>query len=153
MPCSQADRCSQGRCAGLPCACAGGQRWRALCGIKVLYGVAPRTPMPSAVCAVQVPAQDLSEIEANLPNPFQLWRKLLCLGLIFFCASFNLTVLQNLKDSIVVTSMGAGRSLSYSALHSWLSTTHMSWLPAAQGAGTAGWPCRPAHPTRRVRGV
>ena len=45
----------------------------------------------------QVPASELSDIEKDLPDPWLLWRKLLALGLIFFCASFNLTILQNLK--------------------------------------------------------
>ena len=44
-----------------------------------------------------MPPNELSDIEKELPDPWQLWRKLLALGLIFFCASFNLTILQNLK--------------------------------------------------------
>eukprot|EP00193_Tetraselmis_chui_P017386 CAMPEP_0177784230 /NCGR_PEP_ID=MMETSP0491_2-20121128/19569_1 /TAXON_ID=63592 /ORGANISM="Tetraselmis chuii, Strain PLY429" /LENGTH=651 /DNA_ID=CAMNT_0019304941 /DNA_START=222 /DNA_END=2178 /DNA_ORIENTATION=- len=40
-------------------------------------------------------------------EPAALWQKMLPLGLIFFCASFNLTILQNLRDAIVVTSSGA----------------------------------------------
>eukprot|EP00873_Tetraselmis_striata_P001273 jgi/Tetstr1/421537/TSEL_012484.t1 len=46
--------------------------------------------------------------DVTLPGePVALWRKMLPLGLIFFCASFNLTILQNLRDAIVVTSSGA----------------------------------------------
>ena len=56
--------------------------------------------------ASQIPAEQLTELEQKLPDPFTLWRKLLALGLIFFCGSFNLTILQNLKDSIVVTTAG-----------------------------------------------
>ena len=56
---------------------------------------------------MQIPADSLADIEQQLPEPFSLWRKLLALGLIFFCGSFNLTILQNLKDSIVVTTAGA----------------------------------------------
>ena len=59
------------------------------------------------LATVQIPADSLKDIEKQLPEPFSLWRKLLALGLIFFCGSFNLTILQNLKDSIVVTSAGA----------------------------------------------
>lgn len=33
--------------------------------------------------------------------PATLWQKLVPLALIFFCASFNLTILANLKDAIV----------------------------------------------------
>ncbi|GBG00278.1 hypothetical protein Rsub_13004 [Raphidocelis subcapitata] len=44
----------------------------------------------------------------HLPEPaIELWHKVVPLGLIFFAASFNLTVLQSLKDSIVVTAGGA----------------------------------------------
>lgn len=35
------------------------------------------------------------------------WVKIAPLALIFFCASFNLTILQNLKDAIMVTTAGA----------------------------------------------
>eukprot|EP00879_Flechtneria_rotunda_P029548 GHRR01031966.1.p1 GENE.GHRR01031966.1~~GHRR01031966.1.p1 ORF type:complete len:337 (+),score=132.40 GHRR01031966.1:471-1481(+) len=43
-----------------------------------------------------------------LPEPaVELWQKVLPLGLIFFCASFNLTILQSLKDAIMVTAGGA----------------------------------------------
>ncbi|KAL4419151.1 hypothetical protein ABPG77_009127 [Micractinium sp. CCAP 211/92] len=41
------------------------------------------------------------------PPELQVWRKVLPLGLIFFVASFNLTILQNLKDAIMVTTAGA----------------------------------------------
>jgi hypothetical protein len=35
----------------------------------------------------------------HLPEPaIELWHKVLPLGLIFFCASFNLTILQVRKD-------------------------------------------------------
>lgn len=54
---------------------------------------------------LQVPADNLQEYE--LPEPaISIWQKLLPLGLIFFCASFNLTILQNLKDAIIVTTAG-----------------------------------------------
>jgi hypothetical protein len=49
-----------------------------------------------------------SEAVDHLPEPaVELWRKVLPLGLIFFAASFNLTVLQSLKDSVVVVAGGA----------------------------------------------
>ena len=38
---------------------------------------------------------------------FRLLRKMLPLGALFFCASFNLTLLQNTKDALVVVSGGA----------------------------------------------
>ncbi len=44
----------------------------------------------------------------HLPEPaIELWHKVVPLGLIFFCASFNLAILQSLKDAIVVTAGGA----------------------------------------------
>lgn len=55
---------------------------------------------------VQVPAEHLEDVELPQP-PITIWQKLLPLGLIFFCASFNLTILQNLKDAIMVTVAGA----------------------------------------------
>jgi hypothetical protein len=43
------------------------------------------------ILLMQVPGQQI----AHLPEPaVQLWQKVLPLGLIFFCASFNLTILQ-----------------------------------------------------------
>eukprot|EP00884_Botryococcus_braunii_P005587 jgi/Botrbrau1/15029/Bobra.320_2s0006.3 len=55
----------------------------------------------------KVPADSLATIDAELKEPVTIWQKLLPLGLIFFCASFNLTILQSLKDAIMVTSAGA----------------------------------------------
>lgn len=47
-------------------------------------------------------------LRAELPTPpISLWQKCIPLALVFFCASFNLTILQNLKDAIVVTAAGA----------------------------------------------
>ncbi len=55
---------------------------------------------------MQVPGDTLAD--QHLPEPAgQLWSKLLPLALIFFCSTFNLTVLQTLKDAIVVTAAGA----------------------------------------------
>lgn len=53
-----------------------------------------------------MPADSLEEYELPEP-PKTIWQKLLPLGLIFFCASFNLTILQNLKDALIVTTAGA----------------------------------------------
>lgn len=59
-------------------------------------------------CPRMLPCQVPSERVNHLPEPaVQLWQKVLPLGLIFFCASFNLTILQNLKDSIMVVAGGA----------------------------------------------
>lgn len=55
----------------------------------------------------KVPSDSLATIDAELKEPVTIWQKLLPLGLIFFCASFNLTILQSLKDAIMVTSAGA----------------------------------------------
>lgn len=45
---------------------------------------------------------------ADASNPsLKLWQKVLPLGIIFFGASFNLAVLQSLKDAIMVTTAGA----------------------------------------------
>ena len=54
----------------------------------------------------QVPAEHLEDVELPEP-PITIWQKLLPLAVIFFCASFNLTILQNLKDAIMVTVAGA----------------------------------------------
>ena len=54
-----------------------------------------------------MPADDFSEIEAAAAEPGALWRKALPLASIFFCASFNLTILATLKDAILVTAAGA----------------------------------------------
>ena len=40
-------------------------------------------------------------------QPLSLWKKVLPLGILFFLSSFNLTILQALKDAIVVTTSGA----------------------------------------------
>ena len=40
-------------------------------------------------------------------EPPSVWMKVFPLGAIFFLASFNLTILQNLKDAIMVTKAGA----------------------------------------------
>jgi hypothetical protein len=43
------------------------------------------------VCFLQVPSENMD----HLPEPaVELWQKVLPLGMIFFCASFNLTILQ-----------------------------------------------------------
>jgi len=54
----------------------------------------------------RVPADSLADAHAKAP-PISLWQKVIPLGLIFFAASFNLTILQSLKDSIMVTTAGA----------------------------------------------
>lgn len=52
----------------------------------------------------KVPSENMD----HLPEPaIELWQKVVPLGMIFFCASFNLTILQSLKDAIVVTAGGA----------------------------------------------
>lgn len=55
----------------------------------------------------RVPMDQVSEVPGKFHPPASLVQKLLPLALIFFCASFNLTILANLKDAIVVTSAGA----------------------------------------------
>jgi AAA family ATP:ADP antiporter len=54
----------------------------------------------------RVAGPSLAEARAA-PPPLSLWQKVLPLGAIFFAASFNLTVLQSLKDALVVTAAGA----------------------------------------------
>ena len=62
--------------------------------------------MPNTLRTAQVPGENI--LRAELPKPpITLWQKCIPLALVFFCASFNLTILQNLKDAIVVTSAGA----------------------------------------------
>ena len=40
-------------------------------------------------------------------QPVKLWKKVVPLAIIFFLSTFNLTILQALKDAIVVTTSGA----------------------------------------------
>ncbi len=54
----------------------------------------------------KVPTDTLEEAHESAP-PLSLWLKVLPLGAIFFGASFNLAILQSLKDSIMVTTAGA----------------------------------------------
>ena len=39
----------------------------------------------------------MKEVHESMEPPVTLWQKLLPLALVFFCASFNLTILANLK--------------------------------------------------------
>lgn len=50
----------------------------------------------------QVPGDSLATIEANLPEPTSVWQKLVPLAVIFFCAGFNLTLIQNASHSLMV---------------------------------------------------
>lgn len=50
---------------------------------------------------VQVPMDQVSDAPGSFHPPASLLQKLMPLALIFFCASFNLTILANLKDAIV----------------------------------------------------
>ena len=54
----------------------------------------------------RVPADSI-ENAGSVPPSLSLWQKVLPLGAIFFAASFNLAILQSLKDSIMVTTAGA----------------------------------------------
>lgn len=52
------------------------------------------TPIHTA-CILQVPSENMD----HLPEPaIELWHKVVPLGMIFFCASFNLTILQVRSD-------------------------------------------------------
>jgi len=53
-----------------------------------------------------LPADSLKDTKVK-PPPLKLWQKVLPLGMIFFGASFNLSVLHSLKDAIMVTTAGA----------------------------------------------
>ena len=55
---------------------------------------------------LRVPGASLGEVHRH-PPPLSVWQKVAPLGLIFFAASFNLTILANLKDAIMVTTAGA----------------------------------------------
>lgn len=57
------------------------------------------------VC-LQVPHAEPTEDVAEDPNN-TLYKKVVPLALLFFFSSFNLTILQALKDAIVVTTSGA----------------------------------------------
>eukprot|EP00238_Polyblepharides_amylifera_P000961 CAMPEP_0196570730 /NCGR_PEP_ID=MMETSP1081-20130531/890_1 /TAXON_ID=36882 /ORGANISM="Pyramimonas amylifera, Strain CCMP720" /LENGTH=542 /DNA_ID=CAMNT_0041887339 /DNA_START=237 /DNA_END=1865 /DNA_ORIENTATION=- len=63
----------------------------------------------------KVPLDTISDLN---PQPVALWMKLLPLGIIFFCASFNLTILQNLKDSLIYTAVGGQEMIPF--LGTWL---------------------------------
>lgn len=54
----------------------------------------------------RLPPASFSRVHAH-PPPLSLWQKVLPLACIFFTASFNLTILQTLKDAILVTAAGA----------------------------------------------
>lgn len=54
----------------------------------------------------RVPIKSMEQVHKK-PPPLKLWQKVLPLGCIFFAASFNLTILQSLKDAIMVTTAGA----------------------------------------------
>ena len=51
------------------------------------------SPCPLLSCFFQVPAASLEEVHKN-PPPLKLWQKVAPLAIIFFGASFNLTILQ-----------------------------------------------------------
>lgn len=55
---------------------------------------------------MQTPHDSLSDPKI-VNQPVQLWKKVVPLAIIFFLSSFNLTILQALKDAIVVTTSGA----------------------------------------------
>jgi len=55
---------------------------------------------------VQLPHDDIDDPKIK-DQPVQLWKKVLPLAVLFFLSSFNLTILQALKDAIVVTTSGA----------------------------------------------
>ena len=55
---------------------------------------------------MQTPHDRLSDPKIRR-QPVELWKKVVPLALIFFLSSFNLTILQALKDAIVVTTSGA----------------------------------------------
>ncbi len=70
-------------------------------------------PAPATACAPPAKPQPLAA-PSPAPHPApprpgaaSLCPQVLPLGLIFFCASFNLTILQSLKDAIMVTAGGA----------------------------------------------
>ena len=54
----------------------------------------------------RVPADSVANA-GSVPPSLSLWQKVIPLGAIFFAASFNLAILQSLKDSIMVTTAGA----------------------------------------------
>ena len=57
--------------------------------------------------AASAPALLKDDDEPCVTEPPNIWIKVIPLGAIFFLASFNLTILQNLKDAIMVTKAGA----------------------------------------------
>jgi ATP:ADP antiporter, AAA family len=56
--------------------------------------------------SMQVPHDDVDDPKIKV-QPVKLWKKVVPLAIIFFLSSFNLTILQALKDAIVVTTSGA----------------------------------------------
>ena len=68
----------------------------------------PSPSPPSLPTCLQVPRVPGESSEGRPPPPpLSTWVKVVPLGLVFFAASFNLTILQNLKDAIMVTTAGA----------------------------------------------
>jgi hypothetical protein len=59
------------------------------------------SPEAARAARRQVPGDSLAAIEAALPEPTSVWQKLLPLAVIFFCASFNLTLIQNASHSLM----------------------------------------------------
>ena len=53
---------------------------------------------------MQVPIDSMPVVPDSVMN---ILRKLIPLGIVFFASSFNLTLLQNIRDALIVTSSGA----------------------------------------------
>jgi len=53
----------------------------------------------------RVPRDTIQDVD--LKEVPELIKKMVPLGVLFFCATFNLCILQNLKDSLIVTNLGA----------------------------------------------
>jgi hypothetical protein len=90
------------------------------------------------------PRQVPSDKMDHLPEAaIELWHKVVPLGLIFFTASFNLTILQSLKDSIVVVAGGAETLVGL--------VCHMLSAPPAATGGGCGVDARWKQQRHRAR--
>ena len=85
---------------------------------------------------MQVPAASLDEVHRN-PPPLKLWQKVAPLAIIFFGASFNLTILQVGRHVPIIIIWGA--VVMYSVTARGQSPMRKCRLPAGFRTGAAAW--------------
>lgn len=107
--------------------------------VSIKRPTTPFDPAPPFFALAQVPLDTFQDV--HVPDQSALLRsKVLPLAVMFFCATFNLTILQNLKDALVITSGGA-------EMLPFLSTYVVLPMSIAFTAGYAKL-CDSVHPAR-----